>query len=504
LPFEELLLDLMTNLSVWPVATAPGSDLLGHPPESVRHGLSRRIETASTPHPDGAGQEGRVRFRLMRMIRRTPVILLLFVLFVPAVVAQKITKDSFVSEGKKRTYYLYVPASLKPDAKVPLVVLLHGSNHVGLSLAEKWNGLAEKEGFIILAPDSIDSAHWSVPKDGPAYLHELVEAIRAKHPIDPKRMYLFGHSGGAVFALLMSLYESEYFAATAIHAGALYADSTTLFDVAKRKTPIHIQVGTVDQSFPLKDVRATRDALNARGFSVQLVEISGHDHWYYDLAPKINQTAWEFLKTFTLPGEPRYDEYKFRSEDKTSKQAIEQYNRGAKLHQTGDLAGAIAAYTRAIELDKNYADAYNNRGVAYMAQKDYASALLDFSRSIELMPSDAAYNNRGSILFSQRKIEEAIADYTAGLKLKASPEGYVNRGMAYQQTNRDALALADYEAAIKVNPGFGRAYVLRGLVRLRAGAQDDAAQKDFYKGFQLDPSLHAEFDPMIKQMRPNP
>jgi len=439
----------------------------------------------------------------MQMAHLRFTLLVAILAFAPAgAFAQKISKETIVYDGKKRTYYLYVPKTVLPSSPVSLVVLLHGSNHVGLSLAEKWDGLAEKEGVIIVAPDSADSAHWSVPGDGPAFLHELVESIKTKYPINAKRVYLFGHSGGAVFALLMSLYESEYFAATAIHAGALRPEATDLIDLAKRKTPIQIQVGTVDEFFPLKIVRATRDLLNARGFSVQLIEMPGHNHWYYDLAPKINQTAWEFLKTQQLPDEPNFKEYNFRSEDRKFREAVEQYDRGLERHQAGDIAGAMAAYTHAIDLDPKYADAYNNRGVCYMSQKNQTAAAADFTRSIELAPSDAAYNNRGSILFSQRRTEEAIADFTAGIKLKASAEGYANRGTAYQQTDRDALALADYDRAIELNSKFGRAYVLRGLLLLKT-EQDAAAQKDLEKGFQLDARLHAEFDPLIKQLRPN-
>ncbi len=105
--------------------------------------------------------------------------------------------------------------------------------------------------------------------------------------------------------------ESQYFAATAVHAGALARDDADLMDSAKRKIPIFIQVGDSDQSFPLKVVRATRDALNAKGFAAELTEIPGHDHWYYDLAPKINLKAWEFLKSHELESDPVYRKFQF-------------------------------------------------------------------------------------------------------------------------------------------------------------------------------------------------
>jgi len=58
-------------------------------------------------------------------------------------------------------------------------------------------------------------------------------------------------------------------------------------------------------------VRYTRDELTRQGFSVELTEIQKHDHWYYDLAPKINRSAWEFLKKTELPADPRYEQYRF-------------------------------------------------------------------------------------------------------------------------------------------------------------------------------------------------
>lgn len=225
--------------------------------------------------------------------------------------AEKITKESISSKGKTRTYYLFVPDKIDAAASVPLIVLLHGSGRNGLSLVEKWKDLAKKEGVIIVGPDSLDSQGWKIPEDGPDFIHELVEALKAKYPINARRVYLFGHSAGAGQALYLSLLESEYFAATAVHAGALQADDGPYIERAKRKIPISIFVGTNDQFFPLPVVRATRDALNARGFKSELTEIKGRTHWYYDTADEINRSAWEFLKAYALENEPKYEKYLF-------------------------------------------------------------------------------------------------------------------------------------------------------------------------------------------------
>src|SRR3954447_292803 len=226
-----------------------------------------------------------------------------------ALAKDDITKELITSHGKPRPYYLYVPSTIKTETPAPLIIMLHGSNRTGVTLVEKWKDYAKKEGFIIAGPDATDLRGWGSPQDGPDYLHDLVEELKSKYPVNPRRVYLFGHSAGASFALQMSLMDSQYFAATAIHAGALANDDMELISLAKRKIPISIQVGDSDEFFPLKIVRATRDALKGKDFPVELIEIPNHDHWYYDKAAKFNQTAWEFLKKYELEGEPRYQKY---------------------------------------------------------------------------------------------------------------------------------------------------------------------------------------------------
>jgi len=228
---------------------------------------------------------------------------------VSSVAKDDITKELITSQGKTRAYYLYVPSTLKPGTQAPLVVMLHGSGRTGTSLVEKWKDYAKKEGIIIAGPDSTNTRGWSSPVDGPDYLRDLVEELKSKYPINPRRVYLFGHSAGACFALHMSLMESQYFAAAAIHAGALTDEEMEMIKLAKRKIPISIQVGDSDQFFPLKPVRATRDALKDAGIPVELIEIPNHDHWYYDSASKFNQTAWEFLKKYELDADPFYQKY---------------------------------------------------------------------------------------------------------------------------------------------------------------------------------------------------
>jgi poly(3-hydroxybutyrate) depolymerase/lipoprotein NlpI len=418
----------------------------------------------------------------------------------PVIAADKIEKDSLNSGGKKHTYYRYVPQNLSASTPAPLLILLHGSNRNGLSLVEKWKDLAAAEGIILAGPDSLDSSHWAVPDDGPGFINDLVEALKAKYPVDIHRIYLFGHSGGAVFALQLSLYESEYFAATAIHAGALDATGLSLIPLAKRKIPMFLQVGTNDPLFPVKWVQATRAALNEQGFSAQLTEIPNHDHWYYDLAPKINQAAWAFLKTNKLEADPHFDEYKFRGQGARSREASEAYNLGLERQRAGDLPAAIAAYRKAIELDTRFPEAYNNRGIAYFNQGENLLAIADFTHSIELAPSESAYNNRGNALLALKRTKEAIADFTLAIGIKPSPESYYNRGGAYYSDGQLVEANADFSSAIKLNPKLARAYVFRGLIQLMDGA-DAAAQKDFDQAFQLDAKLKTEFEAQIQQMR---
>jgi predicted esterase len=134
--------------------------------------------------------------------------------------------------------------------------------------------------------------------------------VASRYTIDGRRIYLFGHSAGANFALQMAILESEFFAAAAIHAGAVSSDYFSIFDHATRKIPLAIFIGDRDQFYPIDVVRAVNTALQKRGFSVLYEEIQGHDHSYKAVAPKINEDIWSFYSANPLPADPRYIHYK--------------------------------------------------------------------------------------------------------------------------------------------------------------------------------------------------
>jgi hypothetical protein len=99
-----------------------------------------------------------------------------------------------------------------------------------------------------------------------------------------------------VHAITTGLLESEYFAAVAVHAGALPADSYDLIDYHDRKTPFAIWVGNPRPLFPCAAGRSTKAAIVARGLPVTLEVMKHHTHAYYGKCRDINRAAWAFLK----------------------------------------------------------------------------------------------------------------------------------------------------------------------------------------------------------------
>ena len=224
--------------------------------------------------------------------------------------APELSKETLESGGQKRSYYLFIPENIAADQPAPVVLMLHGSYSDGRELTSKWIDIARRDGLILVGPNAFDWARWQIRIDTPEFMRDVIEEVARKHRIDRRRIYLFGHSGGAVYALTLGMLESEYFAGVAVYAGA-WRDKSN-FDAltaARRKIPMLVMVGDKDQFFPVTTVRKTVTAIQEAGHPVSLTVIKGHGHSYADIAPRINRATWEFLKPIELEVTPHFQSY---------------------------------------------------------------------------------------------------------------------------------------------------------------------------------------------------
>ena len=105
----------------------------------------------------------------------------------------------------------------------------------------------------------------------------------------------------------------------------------------------------------------------------------------------------------------------------------------------------IVHYTEAINLNSELANAYTNRGVAYVNKGEIDAAIQDYTKAIDLNPEDAnAYYNRGVIYANKGEIDAAIQDYTKAIDLNPEDaDAYNNRGEAWLHLREWEKAKAD-------------------------------------------------------------
>ena len=167
--------------------------------------------------------------------------------------------------------------------------------------------------------------------------------------------------------------------------------------------------------------------------------------------------------------------------------ARDYFNKG---NDAEDPREKISFYGKAIELDPNYAPAYNNRGNVYYNMDEYGLALKDYNKAIAIRPDYAtAYNNRGMVYFVRREYEKALTDFNKAIELMPGfALAYNNRGMIYYKKNDNDQAMINFNKAIKLNPDYFYSYNNRGNVYFRQ-KNYDAAIKDFTKAISLNPDF---------------
>ncbi len=113
---------------------------------------------------------------------------------------------------------------------------------------------------------------------------------------------------------------------------------------------------------------------------------------------------------------------------------------------------AIEYLNEAIKLRPDLAEAYNNRGNAYIDLKQYEQAINDYNEAIRLKPRYAhAYYNRALAYSDLGQHQQAIEDYTSVIQVKPEEtSAYYKRGSAYFKLGNKELGCQDAQKACEL------------------------------------------------------
>jgi polyhydroxybutyrate depolymerase len=166
--------------------------------------------------------------------------------------------------GDRPVPYFRAPSTYDPSKPAPLVMVLHGYGAGGILQTAYFMlaDVADELGFFLVAPDgTIDSQghhFWNgtdtccdidgKKPDDVGYLTGVIKEISQDYAIDPKRVYLVGHSNGGSMAFRLSCDRADMFAAMVSLAGPFFSDPS----MCKPSVPVgvlHMQ-GTKDEDVP--------------------------------------------------------------------------------------------------------------------------------------------------------------------------------------------------------------------------------------------------------------
>ena len=131
-------------------------------------------------------------------------------------------------------------------------------------------------------------------------------------------------------------------------------------------------------------------------------------------------------------------------------------NLGAYLQEHGHMAEAIEKYNRVITLTSDpglLAATYANLGASYRKLGEDEKARTSYDQALQLNSNQYnAYLGLGELLEKQSRLDDAISNYSKAVELRPTDTGFLLLGRALERTGRRSEALAAYQAALKLSP----------------------------------------------------
>jgi poly(3-hydroxybutyrate) depolymerase len=189
-------------------------------------------------------------------------------------------------------YRLYLPTAYSARKPLPLVIALHGLGATEDSFFESYGGtlpkLAEQRGYIIAAPLGyrVDGGYGVALSGGndPAATRartlseqdvlEVLAAVRKQYAVDGSRVYLMGHSMGAIGTWAIAAKTPTQWSALGVFAGFGVASTAKTIGAI----PQFVVHGDADPTVPVLGSRMMVAALKTVGADVQYVEVPGGNH----------------------------------------------------------------------------------------------------------------------------------------------------------------------------------------------------------------------------------
>jgi tetratricopeptide (TPR) repeat protein len=126
---------------------------------------------------------------------------------------------------------------------------------------------------------------------------------------------------------------------------------------------------------------------------------------------------------------------------------------------------ASAGFSKVIQADSLFLEAFVFRGLSQQAMKNHKNALADFQSAIDIAPKDTMlYLMKADLEAEIGANLQAIVDYSSAIVLDPSnAEIYRSRASQYYLLNHYVLALEDFRKAIGLDPSDATDFFSAGI-----------------------------------------